>query len=243
MNILAIESSALAASVAIAKDGALIAQYVQNNRQTHSRTILPMLEAMLKNCDWRLQDIDVIAVAAGPGSFTGLRIGISIAKGLAWQGDKLCCGVSTLEAMAYTLSHMEGAVICPVMDARRDQIYSGLFFCENGTIRRLCADRAIGLPEWLEELKQIQGRKILIGDGAQLCYTYAREQGIYLELLPAHLQMQTAWGVACAAQTMAEAGQLVSPEQLQPSYLRLSQAERERQEREQKNEQIKERDG
>lgn len=232
MNILAIESSASAASVALAKDGALVAQYFQNNRQTHSRTILPMLKSMLENCDWGLKDIDVIAVAAGPGSFTGLRIGISIAKGLAWQGDKLCCGVSTLEAMAYLLSHMEGAVICPVMDARRNQIYNSLFSCENGTIRRLCEDRAIGLAEWLEEVKQIKKRKILIGDGARLCYTYAEERGEYLELPPAHLQMQTAWGVACAAQRMTEVGQLVSPEQLQPSYLRLSQAERERLERE-----------
>lgn len=232
MNILAIESSASAASVAIAKDGALIAQYFQNNRQTHSRTILPMLRSMLEDCGWSLNDMDAIAVAAGPGSFTGLRIGISIAKGLAWQGGKLCCGVSTLEAMAHLLSHLDGAVICPVMDARRGQVYNGLFACENGTIRRLCPDRAIDLAEWLEEVKQIKKQKILIGDGARLCYTYAEERGECLELPPAHLQMQTAWGVACAAQRMAEAGQLVSPEQLQPSYLRLSQAERERLERE-----------
>ncbi len=232
MNILAIESSASAASVAIGKDGALVAQYFQNNRQTHSRTILPMIESMLQNCEWTMKDIDAIAVAAGPGSFTGIRIGISIAKGLAWQGDKMCCGVSTLEAMAYMLTHMEDAVLCPVMDARRNQVYNALFCCQGGKIERICADRAIGLPELIKELKKIKKRKILIGDGSLLCYTYAIEQGEQLDLPPAHLQMQSAWGVVCAAQIMAEAGKMVSPDQLQPSYLRLSQAERERLERE-----------
>ncbi len=233
MNLLAIESSASAASVAIAKDGALVAQYFQNNGQTHSRTVLPMIESMLENCEWTLQDVDVIAVAAGPGSFTGLRIGISIAKGLAWQGGKLCCGVSTLEAMAHLLSHMEDAMICPVMDARRNQVYNALFESRGGKLCRLCEDRASGLKELLDELKSIKKRKILIGDGALLCYTYAEKQGERLYLPPAHLRVQSAWGVACAAQTLAEAGLLVSPDGLQPSYLRLSQAERERLEREQ----------
>lgn len=234
MNILAIESSASAASVAIGKDGVLMAQYFQNNRLTHSRTVLPMIESMLQHCEWELKDIDIIAVAAGPGSFTGIRIGVSIAKGLAWQGEKMCCGVSTLEAMAHLLTHMEDTIICPVMDARRNQVYNALFSCQNGQIQRLSEDRAIGLSELIDELKKIKKRKILIGDGSLLCYTYAMEQGEHLEMPPAHLQMQSAWGVACVAQMMADTGRVVSPDQLQPSYLRLSQAERERLEREQR---------
>jgi tRNA threonylcarbamoyladenosine biosynthesis protein TsaB len=233
LNLLAIESSASAASVALAKDGALVAQYFQNNGQTHSRTVLPMIESMLENCEWTLNDVDAVAVAAGPGSFTGLRIGISIAKGLAWQGDKLCCGVSTLEAMAHLLSHMEGAVICPVMDARRGQVYNALFEAKGGGLLRLCEDRAIGLSQLLCELKSIKKKKILVGDGAHLCYTDAEKQEETLYLPPAHLRIQSAWGVACAGMALAEAGRLVAPSALQPSYLRLSQAERERQEREQ----------
>ncbi|MDD4716107.1 MAG: tRNA (adenosine(37)-N6)-threonylcarbamoyltransferase complex dimerization subunit type 1 TsaB [Oscillospiraceae bacterium] len=232
MKILAIESSAAAASVAVSEEGVLLAQSFQNNGKTHSRTILPMLEALLKNCELALPDMDVIAVAAGPGSFTGLRIGISVAKGLAWQGDLPCIGVSTLEAMAWNLVHMEDFVICPVMDARRNEVYNALFLSDGKSLRRLCSDRAVGLPVLLEDLANLKKRKILVGDGATLCYNNAAKQREGLFFPPGHLQMQSAWGVACAARLPAERGELLSPEKLRPVYLRLSQAERERLERE-----------
>lgn len=233
MKILAVESSAAAASVAVCQEGVLLAQSFQNNGKTHSRTILPMLEALLQNCELKLTDMDVIAVAAGPGSFTGLRIGISIAKGLAWQGDLPCIGVSTLEAMAWNLAHMEDFIICPVMDARRNQVYNALFQSDGRTLNRLCPDRAVGLDVLLNDLANLKKRKILVGDGAALCYNYAEKQREGLLFPPGHLQMQSAWGVACAARLSAERGEFVPPEKLLPVYLRLSQAERERLEREQ----------
>ena len=228
MNCLAIECSAGAASVALTKDGVLVAQYFQNNGKTHSRTLLPMIQSMLETCEWTLADVNVIAVAAGPGSFTGLRIGISVAKGLAWQGDLKCCGVSTLEAMAHPLAHMEGVVLCPVMDARRDQVYNALFSAKGGALLRMREDRAIGLADLLADLNEIHETIVLVGDGASLVQQYAEAQGRQLTLPPTHLRVQSAWGVACAARSVWESGDLVSPEQLQPSYLRLSQAERER---------------
>jgi tRNA threonylcarbamoyladenosine biosynthesis protein TsaB len=124
---LALESSAAAASVALCEDEKLVAQYFQNSGKTHSRTQMPLVESMLRNRDMTLSGVDLIAVAAGPGSFTGLRIGIAAAKGLAWPENKPCCGVSTLEAMAHQLSHLS-AILCPVMDARRSQVYNALFF-------------------------------------------------------------------------------------------------------------------
>ena len=120
MKILALESSAVACSAALCEEEKLIAQSFQNNGLTHSRTLMPMCEDLLRNCGQTLEDIDLIAVAVGPGSFTGLRIGVSAAKGLAWPGDKPCAGVSTLEAMAWSVAHM-GGEICPAMDARRGQ--------------------------------------------------------------------------------------------------------------------------
>lgn len=232
MKILAIETSAAAASVAVAEGELLIAQSYQNNGQTHSRTVLPMLQALLHSSELRLSDMDAVAVAVGPGSFTGLRIGVSVAKGLAWQGDLPCIGVSTLEAMAWNLAHLEDHIICPVMDARRNQVYNALFLSDGKTLRRLCPDRAVGLDLLLHDLKNLKKRKILVGDGVGLCYNDADYQKEPLRFPPGHLIRQSAWGVACAARLAAERGALVPPAQLSPVYLRLSQAERERLERE-----------
>ena len=146
MKILALESSAVACSVAVCEDEKLIAQSFQHSGLTHSRTLLPMCGDLLKNCGLTLSEMDVIAVAAGPGSFTGLRIGVAAAKGLAWPEDKPCAGVSTLEAMAWSLAHVEGD-ICPVMDARRNQVYNARFQAGGGSLTRLCPDRAISIEE------------------------------------------------------------------------------------------------
>ncbi|MCI8651142.1 MAG: tRNA (adenosine(37)-N6)-threonylcarbamoyltransferase complex dimerization subunit type 1 TsaB [Oscillospiraceae bacterium] len=232
MKILALESSALAASVCLIEEERPIARFWQNSGLTHSKTLLPMAEQMLASCGEKLEDVDVIAVAAGPGSFTGLRIGVSAAKGLAWALDKPCAKVSTLEAMAWNLSVCAGE-ICPVMDARRNQVYNARFSSDRENITRLTPDRAIALEELARELKNGGQPQILVGDGAQLCYNYCMKEGLPVRMAPANLRFQDAWGVARAALDQARQGKLITAGELAPEYHRLSQAERERLEREQ----------
>ena len=232
MNILALESSAAACSAALCRDGELVAQSFQCSGLTHSRTLLPMVCDMLHNCGESLGRVDVIAVAAGPGSFTGLRIGVAAAKGLAWAGKQPCAPCSTLESMAWPLAHMEGRLIVCAMDARRKQVYNALFLAGGDSLKRLAPDRAVSLDELGEELKNFQFSKIVVGDGAKLCYNTLKGQVPDMELAPVHLRTQSAWGVARAGAELAAAGALVSGEELVPVYHRLSQAERERLERE-----------
>ena len=226
MLILAFESSARAASVALVEDGRLISQYSQCSGLTHSRTLLPMAEDMLKNAELSLDRVDLFAVAHGPGSFTGIRIGVSTVKGLAWAADKPCVGVSTLEAMAWH-ALAAGGLVCPVMDARRSQVYNALFRVENGRPVRLCEDRPIALSQLAEELRTLNAPAFLIGDGAELAEKYLREQAIPCTVAPENLRWQSAWGVAMAAMDKTPG----NADALLPVYLRLSQAERERQER------------
>ena len=226
MLILAFESSAKAASVALCRDGHLLSQYSQCSGLTHSRTLLPMVEDMLKNTDTLLADVDLIAVAHGPGSFTGIRIGVSTVKGLAWASDKKCVGVSTLAAMAWH-GVSAGGLICPVMDARRSQVYNALFEIKDGCPERLCADRAIALSELAAELKAMNREVFLVGDGAALSYEYLDNEGIACRVAPQNLLYQSAWGVGMEA-LRSKPG---TADDLLPVYLRLSQAERERQER------------
>ncbi len=226
MLILAFESSARAASVALVEDGRLISQYSQCSGLTHSRTLLPMAEDMLKNAELTLDRVDLFAVAHGPGSFTGIRIGVSTVKGLAWAADKPCVGVSTLEAMAWH-GLAAGGLVCPVMDARRAQVYNALFKIENGKPVRLCEDRPIALSQLAEELRDLNAPAFLIGDGAELAEKYLREQGLACTVAPENLRWQSAWGVAMAAMDKTPG----NADALLPVYLRLSQAERERQER------------
>lgn len=224
MLILAIESSAKAASVALTEDERLIAQYTQCSGLTHSRTLLPMVDDMLKNTEKTIAGVDLIAVAHGPGSFTGIRIGVSTVKGLAWAADKRCVGVSTLEAMAWH-GVSAGGLVCPVMDARRSQVYNALFEIKDGRPVRLCADRAVSLDELAEE---IDGKNaFLTGDGAMLTYEHMKKLGIACRVAPQNLVYQSAWGVAMAALDKVPG----TADDLLPVYLRLSQAERERQER------------
>ena len=226
MLILAFESSARAASVALVEDGRLISQYSQCSGLTHSRTLLPMAEDMLKNAELSLDKVDLFAVAHGPGSFTGIRIGVSTVKGLAWAADKPCVGVSTLEAMAWH-GLAAGGLVCPVMDARRSQVYNALFQVENGRPVRLCEDRPIALSQLAEELRTLNAPAFLIGDGAELAEKYLREQAIPCTVAPENLRWQSAWGVAMAAMDKTPG----NADALLPVYLRLSQAERERQDR------------
>lgn len=228
MKILALETSAKSVSAAVVENGVPLCSTYQNTGLTHSRTLMPLVDGMLRAADLRCADMDLIAVAQGPGSFTGLRIGVSAAKGLAWTLELPCCGVSTLLAMAQNLRHLEGFTILCAMDARRNQIYNAVFRVQAGQLIRLCEDRAIGLAELAETLKNDESAKIVVGDGAKLCYTYLLEQGIACRLAPPALQMQNAVGVALAAGELAAAGETVSARELAPVYLRLSQAERER---------------
>ncbi|MDY4487902.1 MAG: tRNA (adenosine(37)-N6)-threonylcarbamoyltransferase complex dimerization subunit type 1 TsaB [Candidatus Limivicinus sp.] len=226
MLILAFESSAKAASVALCRDGHLVSQYSQCSGLTHSRTLLPMAEDMLKNAELTLRDVDLIAVAHGPGSFTGIRIGVSTVKGLAWAGDTPCVGVSTLEAMAWH-GLAAGSYVCPVMDARRSQVYNALFEIRDGRPQRLCPDRPIALAELAEDVKKLDAPVFLVGDGAAITKAFFDAQGIPCRVAPENLLWQDAWGVAMAAMDK-EPG---NADSLLPVYLRLSQAERERQER------------
>ena len=231
MKILALETSAKAVSAAISENGRILASGYQDTGLTHSRTLMPIVEHILKNTDLKLSDMDSIAVAVGPGSFTGIRIGVSAAKGLAFSVDKPAVGVSTLAAMARNAAFADGLIVC-AMDARRKQVYNALFQADGERLIRLAPDRAISLEELGEELKKIKKRKIVVGDGAKLCYNALREQDSQMELAPEPLRMQSAQGVARAALEQIRAGRLVKGRELVPVYHRLSQAERERLERE-----------
>ena len=226
MLMLAFESSAKPASVALFQDDALLGISTQITALTHSRTLLPMAEDLLKNAELSMSDIDVFAVAHGPGSFTGIRIGISTVKGLAWASGKPCVGVSTLEAMAWNGSSREG-LLCPVMDARRDQVYNALFVNRDGRPERLTEDRPISLADLAEELRMLGRPAFLIGDGAALTASFFAAHAVPFSVAPETLLWQTAWGVGKAAQGKS----LQDASSLLPVYLRLSQAERERQER------------
>ena len=227
MLILAFETSAKAGSVALLENGILLGENYQNTGLTHSQTIMSMAQTMLEHCGKTPQDVQAVAVAAGPGSFTGVRIGVAAAKGFAWGSQIPCYGVSTLEAMAQNLGLWEG-VICPVMDARRNQVYNALFRAQEGKLTRLTEDRAISLADLSEELKNLKENVFLVGDGSNLCYNVLQEQCQCLVLPPEHRLHQRAGGVALCAQAMIDAGEPGNAESLQPNYLRLSQAERER---------------
>ena len=231
MRILSIETSAKACSAAVTEDGALLASAFQCSGLTHSRTLMPMVEGMLKNADLSLAACDAIAVAVGPGSFTGIRIGVAAAKGLAWAAELPCAGCSTLEAMAWSLAGFQGEV-CAAMDARRHQVYNARFQVNGTAPHRLTPDRAIALADLVKELEGTSVPQIVVGDGAQLCYDALTAAGIPAVLAPPNLRMQSAWGVARMGLELARTGQTVSPGELVPIYHRLSQAERERLERE-----------
>ena len=225
MKILALESSAKAASCAVLADGELLASAWQAAGLTHSRTLLPMVEGMLKNSELTMEAMDAVAVAAGPGSFTGLRIGIAAVKGLAWAAEKPCIPVSTLAAMAWPLAHLEGGIVC-AMDARRQQIYNAAFLADSGALKRLREDRALSLEEAAADLAGLDGPMTIVGDGAQMCFEFFTARGIDCRLAPVHLRLQSAAGVALAA--WRRRTETVSAQELMPVYLRLSQAERER---------------
>ena len=233
MLTLAFETSAKAASVALTRDGKLLGEIYQNTGLTHSQTLMVMAQDLMNQCGCTIEDITAVAVAEGPGSFTGVRIGVAAAKGFAWGKELPCYGVSTLEAMAVSLGAWQGYV-CPCMDARRQQVYNAIFYAENGKLRRVTEDRAIALKDLAEELKNFKEPVFLVGDGSNLCYNTLSGQIPGLVLPAEHRMHQRSVGVALLAEHQAAAGIPGDGLTLTPNYLRLSQAERERMEREQK---------
>ena len=227
MLILAFETSAKAASVALMDEKKLLGESYQNTGLTHSQTLMVMAEDLLKQCGKTVADVTAVAVAQGPGSFTGVRIGVAAAKGFAWGGQLPCYGVSTLEAMAESLGIYQGYV-CPVMDARRSQVYNALFYVNQGQLQRVKEDRAIALSELKEELQTLDGPVFLVGDGSSLTYSTLSGDLPALVLPPEHRMHQRATGVAILAARKQAAGEAADGNALTPNYLRLSQAERER---------------
>ncbi|MBQ2597475.1 MAG: tRNA (adenosine(37)-N6)-threonylcarbamoyltransferase complex dimerization subunit type 1 TsaB [Oscillospiraceae bacterium] len=227
MKLIAFESSAKAASAALLEDGRLVGESYLNNGLTHSRTLLKLAQDLLENCGWKPADVDAAAYANGPGSFTGIRIGVAAAKGFCWGMELPCVPVSTLEAMAYARLDLTGTVCC-CMDARRDQVYNAVFSVTDRGPVRLRDDRAISIAELAEDLQTFPGDIYLVGDGAALVYEALGGQIPGLHLTAEHLRQQRASGVALAAWETAKAGKAVSAALPLPNYLRLSQAERER---------------
>ena len=230
MLLLAFETSAKAASVALFDGDTLLGEGYQNTGLTHSQTLMVMAQDLLAQCGKTPAQVQAVAVAKGPGSFTGVRIGAAAAKGFAWGADIPIYGVSTLESMALGLGIWEGYV-CPVMDARRSQVYNALFYVNQGMVSRCCDDRAISLSELGEALKKLEKPVFLVGDGSDLCYNTLAESIGTLVCPPEHKKHQRAVGVGLAARLRIAAGDGGDGATLAPNYLRLSQAEREKLER------------
>lgn len=222
MKILAVESSAVSASAAVCDNGRIISENYINAGLTHSQTLMPMIKNCMDTAGVTLSDIDIVAVAHGPGSFTGIRIGIAAVKGIAF-GGKECCGVSTLEAMAYNLKGTDCIALC-AMDARCSQVYMAMFDCGDDVVR-LCEDKAVMIAEIPEMIKNLKKDIIILGDGAELCYNYLKTVCDNVRLAPMLSRYQRASGVAFAAE--CGAGERVAADKLTPVYLRVPQAERE----------------
>ncbi len=232
MIILALESSAVAASAAVCKDGQIISEAFLNIGLTHSQTLLPLVQNALSAANLQISDIDIFAVSYGPGSFTGIRIGVAAIKGMALANNKPCYGISTLEAMAWTVSGTD-EIICPVMDARCMQVYTALFENRNDNIERITPDNALKIDELANLLQQQNKKYILVGDGAEKYFNSLQECGLQVKLASPSVRQQHASGTALAAWAQYKSGiQPVESDKLVPCYLRLSQAERERQNKE-----------
>lgn len=231
MKILGIDSSGLTASVAVMADETLMAEFTINNRQTHSQTLLPMLDQMLGMAGVTLEEVDAIAVSAGPGSFTGLRIGSATAKGLAMAQNKPIVSVSTLEGLAYRMAMTEG-LICPLMDARRNQVYTGIYKMEKNQLVTVSAPEAVGVEEVIERLNHMGQKVTFLGDGVSV-----HEELLQSKLTAAYafapdcMNRQSAAAIAALGKKYFEEGKAESAAVHRPVYLRKSQAEREREEK------------
>lgn len=232
MKILAFDSTARAASCALVDDGKLLGHYNIDNGLTQSELLLPMAEDMLSSLGLTFDDVDAYAAATGPGSFTGVRIGVSLVKGLAFGKNKPCISVSTLEALAENIAALDG-ILLPCMDARRAQVYNAVFSSDGNTLTRLTEDRAVALTDLCEEMKNYPNRKIyLSGDGYKVAKQAFDKAGIKTENTPPLLINESAALVAAVAYRKLLAGDTLTDGEISPGYLRLPQAERERIEKE-----------
>lgn len=218
MLLLSIDSSAVTASAALTDGDKVIKSELINKGLTHSETLLPLIKEVMGETKYK--ELDAIAITAGPGSFTGVRIGVATVKGLAFANNIPCIGVSTLEAIAYNFTNEKNAIVCAVMDARRMQFYNAIFKIEDGKVIRLCEDRAIAIEELKEELKNYD-KVILAGDGSELCYNNINLENVLLS--DEEHRYQNGVGVSKSAQNK----KAIDSAMLMPVYLRLSQAERE----------------
>ncbi len=231
MKILGIDSSGLVASAAIADEKNIIAEFTVNNKQTHSQTLLPMIEKVVDMSGIELEQIDAIAIAAGPGSFTGLRIGSATAKGIGLALKKPVVSVPTLDGLAYRVSVFDG-IICPIMDARRNQVYTGIYKMDKGNLVCLSEQKAVDIHEIMEELEKYDEKVIFLGDGVEVQReTIEKEFKKEYCFAPIHLSKQSAAAVAVLGDIYFNQGKAEDAAEHKPIYLRKSQAEREREER------------
>nr|WP_317413168.1 tRNA (adenosine(37)-N6)-threonylcarbamoyltransferase complex dimerization subunit type 1 TsaB [uncultured Solibaculum sp.] len=226
MKILAIDSTAVSASCALMEAEKLTAEFYMNCGLTHSETLMPMISDVLRYTGTKAQDLDYLSVAVGPGSFTGVRIGVAAVKGMALALDLPCVGVSTLEAMAWNLVGRPQTQVCAVMDARCKQVYQAFFEVDETSVMRQCEDRAISIEQLGREIQKTGRPVLLVGDGAQLCTEELKHTGL-VRLAPLTIRYQRASGVAQAAKESIRLGKILKGEELRPIYLRLPQAERE----------------
>lgn len=242
MRILALDSSGLVAGVAVLesenekKDAQTIAEYTVNYKKTHSQTLLPMLDEIVKMTELDLDTIDAIAIASGPGSFTGLRIGSATAKGLGLALKKPLVEVPTLEGLAYNLCGTEG-LICPIMDARRGQVYTGIYTCADNAFKVVEEQMAVPIEELAERLKKYNQKVTFLGDGVPVFQERLEKElltDVKIQFAPAHMNRQRVAAVGALGMTYYKEGKIVTAMEHHPDYLRVSQAERERAEREKK---------
>ena len=231
MKILGLDSSGLVASVAIVEDAELRGEYTINYKKTHSQTLLPMLDEVAKMIELDLETVDAIAVAGGPGSFTGLRIGSATAKGLGLTLQKPLIHVPTVDALAYNLvGHRD--MVCPLMDARRNQTYTGLYAFDGNEMQVICEQCAVGIEEIIEKVNEQNRPVVFLGDGVPVFTSFIEEHcKVPYTFAPAHMSKQRAGAVAVLGMKMFADGKSESAAAHRPDYLRLSQAERELQER------------
>lgn len=231
MKLIALDSSGLVASVAIVTEDAVLAEYTVNYKKTHSQTLLPMLDEIVKMVGLDLSEVDGIAIAEGPGSFTGLRIGAATAKGLGLALGKPIIPVPTMDGLAYNLFGTD-RLICPMMDARRNQVYTGLYECKEDRLNVLIEQKAADVKDMIEEINQIGRSVIFLGDGTSAYETIIKENiKVEYQFAPAHLSRQRAAAIGGLAIQYFKQNKIQKAAEHAPVYLRLSQAERERAEK------------
>ena len=231
MKILAIDTSGMVASAAVLTEEKILGELTINNKKTHSQTLLPMIDTLMKMLEMEVNDVDLLAVASGPGSFTGLRIGSATAKGLALACNKQIVSVPTLEGLAYNVTSSK-SLICSIMDARNNQVFAGVYRFEQGQLKVVMEQTAIIVDDLVQTINEWKQPVIFVGDGADVYKAkFAENITVPFEVAPMHTNRQRASAVGMAALRMVAEGKIETADEHIPEYLRLSQAEREMKER------------